>query len=286
MSSADSENINFAKIFGFNSVAAAAVFAALYTLLFCFYLFKVIRERRGILIALLVFCLFRIIGFIMRAIASNNTKIGENPGYVIATETFFSIGFFGLLFCAFLLVVARLELCATKPSTSPFIRTLLGFTRSPRVFRLCLLAPMALGIAGLDESIDNPEESLGLELRKASAALFLVLTFFQVVQTGVLIKSEYEDKNSLKYVSPSFGGRHASWIFGGISILLLIREIFTTATINTFTRANNEHYWYPLVSVPEILCVILYMIPGVVPPKIRAKPDASDVEESLPMGSK
>ncbi|KAJ4470232.1 hypothetical protein J3R30DRAFT_3673363 [Lentinula aciculospora] len=278
MSSSEFSTINYARTFGFNSVPAASIFAALYTLLFCFFLFKVIWERRGILITLLVFCLCRIIGFVIRAIATSKANIGENGGYVVATETFFSIGFFGLLFCAFLLVVARLELCAAEPSSNPFVMTLLRLTRSPAVFRVCLMAPMALGIAGLDESIEHPEESLGLDLRKASAALFLVLTIFQVVQTWALIKSEFEDKNSLKYTSRSFGGRHASWIFGCISILLLIREIFTTATINSFSKANNEHFWYPLVAVPELLCVILYMIPGVVPPKVKPKPESSDLE--------
>ncbi|KAJ3781004.1 hypothetical protein GGU11DRAFT_728459 [Lentinula aff. detonsa] len=275
--SSDSENINYAMAFGFNSVPAAAIFAGLYTPLFCFFLFKIIRERRGILITLLAFCLFRIVGFVMRAIAASNTTIGQNAGYVVATQTFFSVGFFGLLFCAYLLVVARFELCTTKPSSSPFIRALQRIIRQPWAFRVCMTAPMALGIAGLDESVEHPEDNLGVNLRKASAVLFLVLTLFQVIQTGALIKAEHEDRDSLKYTSPSFGGRHASWIFGCISILLLIREIFTTATINSFSKANNEHFWYPLVAVPELLCVILYLIPGVVPPKIKDKSEPSDV---------
>ncbi|KAJ3979580.1 hypothetical protein F5890DRAFT_1569317 [Lentinula detonsa] len=275
--STDSENINYAMAFGFNSVPAAAIFAGLYTPLFCFFLFKIIRERRGILITLLAFCLFRIVGFVMRAVAASKTTIGQNAGYVVATQTFFSVGFFGLLFCAYLLVVARFELCTTKPSSSQFIRALQRITRQPWAFRICMTAPMALGIAGLDESVEHPEDNLGVNLRKASAVLFLVLTLFQVIQTGALIKAEHEDRDSLKYTSSSFGGRHASWIFGCISILLLIREIFTTATINSFSKANNEHFWYPLVAVPELLCVILYLIPGVVPPKIKDKSEPSDV---------
>jgi hypothetical protein len=50
-----------------------------------------------------------------------------------------------------------------------------------------------------------------------------------------------------------------------VSLLLLIREVFSTATISNGLKQNNEHYWYPLIAVPEILAVILYGTPGLVP---------------------
>jgi len=38
-------------------------------------------------------------------------------------------------------------------------------------------------------------------------------------------------------------------------------------TINNTKIQNNEHFWYPLVVVPEFVSVVLYLIPGVLPPK-------------------
>lgn len=49
------------------------------------------------------------------------------------------------------------------------------------------------------------------------------------------------------------------------ALLLLVRELFYTATIVNTLKQNNEHFWYPLVAVPEILVVILLATPGLVP---------------------
>lgn len=50
-----------------------------------------------------------------------------------------------------------------------------------------------------------------------------------------------------------------------VSLLLLVREAFVTATINNGLKQNSEHLWYPLIALPEILAVILYATPGLVP---------------------
>jgi len=50
-----------------------------------------------------------------------------------------------------------------------------------------------------------------------------------------------------------------------VSVLLLVREAFATATINNAQKQNTENLWYPLIALPEILAVILYATPGLVP---------------------
>ena len=50
-----------------------------------------------------------------------------------------------------------------------------------------------------------------------------------------------------------------------IALLLLIREIFTMATVSNAAKQDNERFWYPLVAVPEILAILLYTTPGLVP---------------------
>jgi hypothetical protein len=65
------------------------------------------------------------------------------------------------------------------------------------------------------------------------------------------------------------------------ALLLLVREVFYTATITNTAKQNEEHFWYPLVAVPEILVVILSATPGLVPrreeiqqrlPKLQSAP--------------
>jgi len=50
-----------------------------------------------------------------------------------------------------------------------------------------------------------------------------------------------------------------------IVVLLLIREIYLAATINT--THQNEASWYPVAALPELLAVMLFAVPGLVPEK-------------------
>ncbi|KAJ3903007.1 hypothetical protein F5879DRAFT_1016799 [Lentinula edodes] len=277
---------NYAKAFGWNSVAAAAVFAALYSALALYFVAKIIQERRKVLFTITLFCTsefvtrflrlvvmlssVRVAAFIMRAISAGVASAGDNEGVFIATEVLFSVGFFGLLYATYSLVMDRLDLCDNDDTASiptPIIGNLLRLTRNRRLFRTALIVPVALGIAGINLASSNPTSSTGTSLREASAIIFLILTVFQVLQTLVLIKAEHEGKDSLKSTFTSFGTKHASLLFGIISLLLLVREIFTVVTINNIAEANNEHLWYPLIALPEILCVLVYTVPGVIPPK-------------------
>ena len=64
----------------------------------------------------------------------------------------------------------------------------------------------------------------------------------------------------------SVGVRFGNHILLVISFLLIIREVFLVATVNMDTQDSNyEHFLYPLISLPEILVVILYITPGLVP---------------------
>jgi len=63
------------------------------------------------------------------------------------------------------------------------------------------------------------------------------------------------------------GTQYGAYILCVIALLLLVREIFATATIENLKQQNNEHLWYPLYALPEILAVGLYATPGLVPPR-------------------
>lgn len=45
----------------------------------------------------------------------------------------------------------------------------------------------------------------------------------------------------------------------------MIRELFLISTVTNAAKQYNEHFFYPLVALPEILVVILYTTPGLVP---------------------
>lgn len=76
--------------------------------------------------------------------------------------------------------------------------------------------------------------------------------------------SAYENPG---HTSQSLGARHGHFILTAIAMLLLIREIFLVATLGDSSKANNEHYWYPFVATTELIAVMLYAIPGLVPTK-------------------
>lgn len=63
----------------------------------------------------------------------------------------------------------------------------------------------------------------------------------------------------------TFGRRYGIYILVFIAVLLMIREIFTAATLGSQAKFNNEHFWYPLIAVPELLAVLCYSTPDLVP---------------------
>jgi len=251
--------IDYAAAYGFKSLAAAIVFSILYAILLGFFISYSIRNRTYVLFMLSFFCAIRVTAFAIRAALIKN---GTNLNLLIGDEVLSGIGFFGLLYSAYTLVLDRIEISDSPVSTSPISR----ITQNRRVFRLALTAAVALGIAGVNliTSSNASSRSTGNALHKASTIMFLVLTVLQVYQT-VVFTIHNHSSGQYKAGEGKWGDRHASHALCLISLLLLVREVFLTATISNATKQNNEHFWYPLLAVPEILAVILYAIPGLVP---------------------
>ena len=59
-------------------------------------------------------------------------------------------------------------------------------------------------------------------------------------------------------------------------MLLLIREIFSISTVTNTAKQDNEHFWYPLIALPEILVVIFYTTPGLVPKRDELPQDSAN----------
>ncbi|KAE9405847.1 hypothetical protein BT96DRAFT_988090 [Gymnopus androsaceus JB14] len=138
-----------------------------------------------------------------------------------------------------------------------------------KLFHLVLTAGMIMGIIGISDSTGSSPSSSGMTLRKASVIVFLVLTLLlEAYQTFTLVMAErLEDpKTRTQNLGDTIGARHRAIIFGAIAGLLLVREIYLVSTISSTIKQNKEETWYPLVALPKLMCVVLYALPGIIPP--------------------
>ncbi|KAF8890159.1 hypothetical protein BD779DRAFT_1671505 [Infundibulicybe gibba] len=262
-----SSGINYAKLLGFESVAAAAILAAFYVLLLQFnYSYPWIRPAN----AVSTFCTIRIVAFIIRAVAAKSDSAGRNSSLLVGDEILFSVGFLVLLYSAYTLASnVRAASGVFVPTGAADVCLAVG----QRLFVSAgMIAATVLDIIGVirSHSTDPRTVDLGKNLQKASMIVVLVLT---VLQTYLMLRVTWAE------ISPRVGADDRERGFWGvmhgyrcyircaISLLLLIREAFATATIMSDTaKLNDEHFWYPLIALPEILAVVLYLLPGVVVP--------------------
>ncbi|KAJ7291538.1 hypothetical protein C8J57DRAFT_1458358 [Mycena rebaudengoi] len=257
-------SINYAFEFGFDSVAAV-VLAALYLLLLIWFIRQLIKRTSYVYIALVLFCTMRIAAYIMRAMLAGSIAQGSNLGLFITDQILFGIGFFALLYSAFNLVLDRDLIAGGKPVQLFSVNVL----RNRHLFRLALMAAVALGIIGTIRSTSSDAKmvSNGQTLHKISTIIFLALTILQGLQTAIF----FTDDRYPKYLERRLGDRYGSYLLFLISTFLLVREIFLAATMNSPDTQNAEYLWYPLVALPELLAVICYGFPGLVPTRSAIK---------------
>ncbi|KAJ7572064.1 hypothetical protein C8J56DRAFT_77056 [Mycena floridula] len=255
--------IDYGKAFGFKSVPAAAIFAVLYAPLAALFIFQAIKHRRYVFFIACMFCQIRVAAFVIRAVMCASDSAGQNLSLFTADEVLFGVGFFGLLYSAYTLCLDRLE--ASDP-TPP--RGLSRLTRNRMLFRLALMAGVVIGIIATTDALssDASSRSTGVTLRKVSTIIFFVLTVLKAIQTVVLVRSESANL-SYEKAGTSIGQTHGHFFLLLIAGFLLIREIFLIATLGDTSKQNREELWYPLIALPEILCMICLALPGMVPPK-------------------
>ncbi|KAJ7507004.1 hypothetical protein B0H11DRAFT_2185533 [Mycena galericulata] len=260
-----SPSIDYATAFGIHSVGAPAVFAALFSLSLIWFVRQSIKNTTYVYIILALFCAMRVTAYIIRAIMANSTSEGSNLDLFIADQVLFGVGFFALLYSAYTLVLDR-DVIAGGERGSLFSFNPL---RNPHAFRIVLMAGVALGIVGtVDSTSDSASEvSTGHTLRKAGTIVFLALTVVQVAQTIWFLRETAYSKDSTR----PWGDRHGKYLLFVISLMMLIREIFLTATIDNLNKQNDERLWYPLVALPEFLAVVCYSVSGLVPTRAALK---------------
>lgn len=158
-------------------------------------------------------------------------------------------------------------------------------TRRPQLFRIALVAAVAIGITGAIQSATGSSESTintGNTLRKVAIYIFLVLCILVAFQTILLVRTIASCQYRLRLVAfmielnlypdgaykvsnTGFGATHGIHILCLISILLLVREAFFTSTANNLTKQNDENWWYPFAALTEFVAVVMFAAPGLIP---------------------
>ncbi|KAF9526921.1 hypothetical protein CPB83DRAFT_816514 [Crepidotus variabilis] len=267
--------INYAHYIGYDNLPASIVFAVLYAPLFFWFLRKSFTHPTYVHFVLTLFCLIRVVAFIIRAVLAGSSNAGTNLGLVIADQILFGVGYFGLLYSAYTLVLDLEQ--ATDKVQNTDENPIITLTKNRRLFRLLMTVAVALGItASSNVNSDGSSPSYANALREASTIIFLVMTALLVFQTVYFARIKMMNRHT-SIQNPqapintdrqdSFGAKHGIFILVVISLLLLIREIFITATMTPSNRPKqyNEHFWYPFVATTEFLAVVCYVTPGLVP---------------------
>ncbi|KJA22237.1 hypothetical protein HYPSUDRAFT_77442 [Hypholoma sublateritium FD-334 SS-4] len=257
-----SHPVNFAEAFGYHSEAAAILFAVLYLPLFCFFCFQSFARPTYVHVVMAVFCAIRIAAFVLRSVLVAVAADGEKLGLLIADQVLLGIGYFGLLYSAYTLVL-DIEIMLGRPeSPNPIIR----LAKNRHLFRLVSVIAVALVVVSTSAiKSDGSISSSAKTQRDVGVVIFLVLTAFQALQTLILAKEEIATSHNEKRTNERFGSRHAMSILLLASVLLLVREIFSVATVNNAAKQDAEHFWYPFIALPEILATLCFTAPGLVP---------------------
>jgi len=246
------------------SLASAIVFTVLYVALLGFFSLKCFTHPSYVHYVLTFFCIIRVAAFTIRAIFAGSEAAGETLELYLAYVILSSVGYFSLLYSSYTLVLDRTLLSDLRAANHPILK----FTQDRRIFGLLLLVGVVLGIVGDSITTTFTNRAQIQALRISGVAIFLFLTVVQALQTAILATSSTSGQSQY-YIrgKDSLGIRYGNYILLIISLLLIIREIFSiTITTNANGAAlDNEHLWYPLISLPEILVVILCVTPGLVP---------------------
>ncbi|KAJ7023475.1 hypothetical protein C8F04DRAFT_1048035 [Mycena alexandri] len=261
-----SSSIDYAALFGIHSLAGAIIFAILFFPIGLWFIRQSIKNTTYVYIILALFCAMRVIAYIIRAIMANSVSEGSNLNLFIADQVLFGVGFFALLYSAYTLVLDRDVIAGGKGGSLSSPNPL----RNPHAFRIVLMAGVALSIVGtVDSTSSNPSDvSTGHTLRKVGTVIFFVLTAIQVLQSFWFFS---QGQNPSKSGAHYFGDRNGRYLLCIISLLMLVREVFLTATLNNSTKQNDERLWYPLVALPEFLAVLCYAFSGLVPSRTDLK---------------
>jgi len=254
---------NYAKAILINSFPLALIFTLIYIPLLGLFVFKAVRNSTYVLWITAFFCQVRVVSFAMRAVLAKSESAGENFNLVLAQQIIYGVGFFGILYSAYTMVLDRGLIKGTAGS-SPLSR----ITGNRLLIRLALMAGVSLAVTGAVQAGVGTQQKtidLGKHLKTIAIVIFLVVAALLVVHTIFSISAEAKKTSDAKQQQSSLApyGLHILLLVG---LLLLIREIFYIATNNKMQQ-YKEQLFYPFAAGTELAAVVLFLVPGLIPLK-------------------
>jgi protein-S-isoprenylcysteine O-methyltransferase Ste14 len=263
--------VNYAQAAGINSFPLALIFTCVYVPLLGTFVFKAIRNPTYVLWITAFFCQVRIVSFAMRALLAKSESAAGKFDLVLAEQIIYGVGFFGILYSAYIMVINRQIIKGTVGS-SPLSR----ITENLHLIRLALVAAVSLSITGSVQANTGSQQSTintGKHLKTIAIIIFLVVAALLVVQTVFALLAESgRSSDEKEHSSLAPHGLHILLLAG---LLLLVREVFLLATNNKTTQ-YEERLFYPFEACTELAAVILFLAPGLIPLK-RELAEASRV---------
>ncbi|KAJ3555282.1 hypothetical protein NM688_g2666 [Phlebia brevispora] len=277
-------SLNFARIDGIdhNELPAAIIFTVIYVPVTLLLVLFSIRQPTYVFRALTLFSIVRIAAFTMRAILSGSATAGDNVNLVVAQMVIYNVGFSALLYSAYTLVLDRDNMTnATRRQGDGVFSFFKGIIRNRMLIRLALAAAIVIGIIGgvKQSKVNDPsEENAGDTLRKISLYIFLAVVCLLTIVTLTLTFDE-RAAGVWSMKQTTFGRKYGILVLFLMSLLCLTREAYLAATAGNTAKQNKAAVWYPLVAVTEFICVVLFMVPGLVPTRKEL-----DVSKELGVG--
>ncbi|PSR77939.1 hypothetical protein PHLCEN_2v7639 [Hermanssonia centrifuga] len=290
-----STKINYAAYDGIHrsELPAAIIFTVIYVPPLLISILLAFRKKTSVYRALVLFSLTRLVSFALRSALAGNTSAAENENVLIAEQVIYSVGFAGLIYSAYTLIIDRDEMVnpgGNGGRTGIFL--LLGrILKYPNVMRLVITVAIVLGIyGGVKASDTNPnQQSTGSALREAALYIFLAVVCILNILT-LLLAADERRVGVWGWNHTAFGQRYGILVLLVIAVMCLIREAYLVSTAKNlakvgvslslnvfrlliqpylFVQQNRAPLFYPLAALPEFIAVMMFMVPGLVPSKIE-----------------
>jgi len=251
---------NFATLFGIHSHWAPWVFAALYFLMFWYFLSLSMRMRTGVYSWLAFFALMRVTAFTLRGVLADFARFRGNKGIGISYAVLYNVGFFAILLAMYNLLRDREQFARLNSRFNRFSH----FFHRGRIAHIVIFIAFALGLSGYVIALDGVRPMLGRSLQDAMMYMFLVIAIFTFFQWLNLVRLERSMVGRGAIVPTGVPTHHGALLVA--SLLLIAHAAFFVATVKRSKAAkqNNEHLWYPLAALTELLAAMVLMIPGLI----------------------
>ncbi|GJE94630.1 hypothetical protein PsYK624_108010 [Phanerochaete sordida] len=270
-----SSSINYAREEGIahSELPAAIVFAGLYVLLLSVFAVLIFKRPAFAWRFLTVFSVVRATAFTLRSVLAGSATAGTNLNLFVAESVIYGVGFFGLLYSAYTLVLDRDDMVNSGKEKRQLPGPLALFSKVARtriLVRALLMGAVVLGIvAGVKQGdSDSSSQATGNSLRKVSIVIFLVVSCMLLFVTLLLAADEHRS-GALYEVAPTLGRRYGVFMLFAIAALCIVREAFLVATLGNTQKQNQASLFYPLAATPELIAALLFLVPGLVPSKLE-----------------